>query len=196
MACSSPPRLLISPTNGTFFARPDADGDPVYDDHPVTLIRPRDAIGYTEWLAARTGKPWRLPFELEWEKAARSADERRYPFGDHIDASWVRCLEHHPPDTRLAIARVTEHTEDRSATGVEQMAGNVFEMTASVHRSGGPTLAHDGTWDEEPAGPSEKRVLRGGAWGRDISRCSASHRTVLGEHRTPLAGFRIVRSLS
>jgi len=181
--------------NGTFYARPDADGDPVYDDHPVTLIRPRDVMAYAAWLSERDGKPWRLPFELEWEKAARSADGRRYPFGDHIDASWVRCLEHHRPDSRLAIARLSEHPADRSATGVEQMAGNVFEMTASVHRTSGPPLGPDGTWSEDPAEPSAKRVLRGGAWGRDILRCSASHRTVLGEHRTPLAGFRLVRSL-
>jgi|GEM_PF-1554032 len=181
--------------DGTFYARPDADGDPVYDDHPVTLIRPRDAEAYAAWLADQTGLPWRLPFELEWEKAARSADGRKYPFGDHIDASWVRCLEHHAPGVRLAVARVTEHPADRSALGVEQLAGNVFEMTASVHRPDGPSIRTDGTWEEAPCPPDASRVLRGGGWARDISRCLAAHRTVLGDHRTPLVGFRLVRSV-
>lgn len=182
--------------DGTFFARPDADGDPVYPDHPVTLVRPRDAASYAEWLAERTGQPWRLPFELEWEKAARSADGRRYPFGDHIDASWVRCMEHHAPGTRLAVARVGEHPADRSALGVEQLAGNVFEMTASEHRPDGPSIRADGTWTETPCAPEASRVLRGGAWGRDISRCMATHRTILGDHRSPLVGFRLVRTVS
>ncbi len=181
--------------DGTFYARPDADGDPVYEDHPVTLIRPRDAEAFAGWLAERTGQPWRLPFELEWEKAARSADGRKYPFGDHIDASWVRCLEYHPPGTRLAVARVGDHPADRSALGVAQMAGNVFEMTASIHQPDGPIIRPDGTWSESPCAPEESRVLRGGAWGRDITRCMASHRTVLGDHRTPLVGFRLVRSV-
>ena len=181
--------------DGTFYARPDADGDPIYDDHPVTLIRPRDAEAYTAWMADRTGLPWRLPFELEWEKAARSADGRKYPFGDHIDASWVRCLEHHPPGTRLAVARVGEHPADRSSHGVFQLAGNVFEMTASVHRPEGPTIEPSGQWSEAACPPESSRVLRGGGWGRDISRCVATHRTVLGDHRTPLVGFRLVRSV-
>ena len=190
-----PLRLFGERDDGTFFSRPDADGDPVYDDHPVTLIRPRDAEAYAAWLAEQTGHPWRLPFELEWEKAARSADGRRYPFGDHIDASWVRCIEHHPPGVRLAVARVTDHPADRSCYGVMQLAGNVFEMTASVHRVNGPPVGPDGRWTEEPCAPEESRVLRGGAWGRDLSRCVSSHRTILGDHRSPLVGFRLVRSL-
>ncbi len=182
--------------DGTFYARPDSDGDAVFDDHPVTLVRPRDAMAYAQWLSAQTGQAWRLPFEYEWEKAARSADGRRYPFGDYIDASWVRCLEHHAPNTRLAMARVTDHPEDCSPLGVLQMAGNVFEMTASPHTMSGPRVCESGRWQEESAAAEAKRVLRGGAWGRDISRCLATHRTVLADHRTPLVGFRLVRDIT
>lgn len=188
--------LLGRHPDGSFFPRPDADGDPVYPDHPVTLIRPRDAEAYAAWLSERSGLRWRLPFELEWEKAARSADGRVFPMGDHCDASWVRCLQHHAPDTRLRVARVTEHPHDRSPYGVEQMAGNVFEMTASEHNPAGPRIGRDGTWAKEAAAVDAQRVLRGGAWGRDLSRCAAVHRTVFGDHRSPLVGFRLVRDLA
>ncbi|HCH66490.1 MAG TPA: hypothetical protein DFR83_27040, partial [Deltaproteobacteria bacterium] len=181
--------------DGTFFVRPDADGDPVHHDHPVTLIRPRDADAYATWLAARTGESWRLPFELEWEKAARSSDGRKYPFGDHIDASWVRCLDYHPPGTALEMARVGEHPAGRSPHGIEQLLGNVYEMTASEHRVDGPIVAPDGTWSEEPCPFEDSRVVRGGAWGRDISRCRSAHRSLIGNHRTMLVGFRLVRGL-
>ena len=40
-------------------------------DHPVTTTTWYDAYDYAAWLAQRTGQPWRLPTEAEWEKAAR-----------------------------------------------------------------------------------------------------------------------------
>lgn len=45
-------------------------------DHPVVLVAHGDAVAYGEWLAKTTGRSWRLPGELEWEKAARGPDGR------------------------------------------------------------------------------------------------------------------------
>ena len=53
-------------------------GDP---DAPVTEIDWWAARRFAAWEAARTGLPWRLPHELEWEKAARGVDRRRVPGG-------------------------------------------------------------------------------------------------------------------
>jgi formylglycine-generating enzyme required for sulfatase activity len=40
------------------------------------------AVEYCKWLSERTGKPFRLPTEAEWEYAARGTEGRRYPWGE------------------------------------------------------------------------------------------------------------------
>ncbi len=59
--------------DGDFVLIPDAEGD-VWDlRYPVFLVPPYAMHRYAGWLTTRTGLPWRLPGELEWEKAYRGA---------------------------------------------------------------------------------------------------------------------------
>ena len=69
---------------------PESPGRPreVRDDQPVSCVSWSDAKAYVQWLAHRTGKPYRLPSEAEWEKSARGGlSGKRFPWGDPISPS-------------------------------------------------------------------------------------------------------------
>ena len=59
-------------------SRPSADRL----DHPVTLVRYDDAAAYCAWLAAVSGRAFRLPTEAEWEIAAVQASRRGFRWGE------------------------------------------------------------------------------------------------------------------
>ena len=69
------------------------------EDHPVRWLWWQDAVDYCGWLAEVTGKPYRLPTEAEWEKAARGTDGRHYPWGNE------------PPSTQLCNFYYTHVTQ-------------------------------------------------------------------------------------
>ncbi len=52
------------------------------DEHPVTCVNWHDAMAYVAWLAGKTGLPYRLASEAEWEYAARGGVATVYWFGD------------------------------------------------------------------------------------------------------------------
>ena len=66
------------------FWREEMFSDP---DKPVVGVSWHDAVAYCDWLCKRTGKPFRLPTEAEWERAARGGDTRVYPWGNTFDTT-------------------------------------------------------------------------------------------------------------
>ncbi len=114
---------------------------------PVAAINYEDARAYAAWVA-RTGRVpgARLCTELEWERAARGADEREYPHGDvllpqqaNFDETYGKVAANFGPD------EVGRHPESRSPFGVDDMAGNVFEWADSVLQPGRP-VARGGSY--------------------------------------------------
>jgi formylglycine-generating enzyme required for sulfatase activity len=52
---------------------------------PVIDVSWNDAKDYVSWLSRKTGKPYRLLSEAEWEYAARAGSTTTYSWGDEID---------------------------------------------------------------------------------------------------------------
>ncbi len=115
--------------------------------HPVVLVSHEDARAYTAWLSARSGRVWRLPTELEWEKAARGADGRRFPWGDEFAPARLNSHDGGPFDT-LPVGRFPAGA---SPFGLLDAAGQVFEWTATTARPG-RVLVKGGSWDDSGCG--------------------------------------------
>ena len=106
--------------DATGHAAPKSADYPVKPDDPVYGVTYDDARAYAAW----AGK--RLPTEEEWEKAARGTDGRPYPWGQQ---PWTNGVP-------TELQPVNSFADRRSPYGAYNMAGNVFEWTASTFPAG------------------------------------------------------------
>lgn len=155
-------------------------------NHPVVGVTWYDACAFASWLS-RSGPSWRLPHELEWEKAARGADGRLFPWGDRFEATWTCALHSVEGPAR----RVAAHSlpDDRSALGIHGMAGNVRDWCLNTFSNGSQL--------KDPLVPPQTpdfRAVRGGSMTSvpDFCRAAARFGARPDERRTAV-GFRLVR---
>lgn len=161
---------------------------------PVASVDWYAALAYARWLGARTGQPWRLPDELEREKAVRGVDGRAYPWGDHADATFACVLESHEGvPTRVGVET---YPADESPYGVRGLSGNSRDWCANVWRHEGPRIAGARLVLEEAAPEDpEHRAVRGGGWSSALSFARAAVRFGLQpRRRRATVGLRLVRS--
>jgi formylglycine-generating enzyme required for sulfatase activity len=101
----------------------DRPGDEQLADHPATEVTFADAVAFCAWASSRLGRRVRLPTGDEWEAAARGRDGRIWPWGDVFDLDRCNSAESGWGWT----VPVRSHPTGASASGAEQMAGQVWE---------------------------------------------------------------------
>ena len=184
--------------SGRFALVVDAEGDAWLPDWPVINVDFSCAVTFARWAAERERSPWRLPGELEWEKAARGVDGRFFPWGDVLDGSWCCWRDSHA--RRPLPAVVHSFPVDESAYGVRGIGGNVEDWCADLYRREGPDCPAGRvvvpSVGEVDMAPSSRRARRGGNWlgpARN-ARCSSRHGYEPANRNANL-GFRLARSV-
>jgi formylglycine-generating enzyme required for sulfatase activity len=108
-----------------------------WSQFPVAGVSPEDAAHYARWLNTSGRVPGaRLCTELEWERAARGADGRLFPHGDELqpdDANYD--VTYGRVDTAYGPDVVGSHPLSKSPFGVDDLAGNVFELVTSAQKA-------------------------------------------------------------
>jgi eukaryotic-like serine/threonine-protein kinase len=119
---------------------------------PVLAISTQDIRAYLGWLSTTGKVPGaRLCREVEWERAARGADERAYPTslrrlvaGEvNVDTTYGRISGAYGPD------EVGRHPQSRSPFGLHDMAGNAWEVVESDEVAAG-VLERGGGYYHQP----------------------------------------------
>lgn len=125
---------------------------------PVENISWEDAQEFVVKLSAKTGKPYRLPTEAEWEYAARAGSVTQYAFGDDPSE-----LDHYGWHEKNADGK--SHPvglKKPNPFGLFDMHGNVWERIADCWHIDYDEAPTDGSaWDGTDC---ERRVVRGGSW--------------------------------
>ena len=172
-------------------------------NHPVVGVTWYEALAFSRWLTERMeaegllkpGEEASLPSEAEWERAARGAAGRVYPWGDNPDPNRANWEETGLKSTSPVGAFPGGVTPD----GIEDLSGNVWEWTRSLWGTdpwtpevGYPYDPEDG---REALDPDEKtwRVVRGASWYNDakLGRCAVRDRYFPNDGDN-LYGFRMV----
>jgi formylglycine-generating enzyme len=160
-------------------------------DLPVVLVSHVDAKAFCAWAGGR------LPTEAEWERAAKGAAGRRYPWGQVYNPSLANhgrlsLDELDEGDGFLELAPVGSFRDGRTPDGIEDLAGNVEEWVADWFA---PTYPKASAVNPQGPDSGERRVVRGGSYLRARPWLRTTARSLEApQARRPWIGFRCARS--
>jgi formylglycine-generating enzyme required for sulfatase activity len=156
-----------------------------YENHPMTMVTWFGAKAFCDYLG------YRLPTEIEWEKAARGEDGRPFPWGDEIEGRNANYYSSHDVFEKIigGLGNTTPvgfynggsyddftTIDSPSPYGLYDMAGNVWQWTGNVYEN------------------QHYRYMRGGSKDNYAYNLRVWTRNSAGpEYFSPGVGFRCVR---
>jgi formylglycine-generating enzyme required for sulfatase activity len=179
---------------GKLVTKPDLSwsnpGYPQTDDHPVVCVSPVEMRNYAVWLAAATGRKFRLLTEAEWEYVARYRTEGDDPWpspdkactianlldrdtakaeaGKIVPAAAAEPASETGPRPRVApcsdgfVYTAPVGKLAANPLGAYDVIGNVWEAVADCHTDSLANVPADGGAVVRDG--CSKFVVRGGAW--------------------------------
>ncbi len=118
------------------------------ESNPVNCVNWNQAADFCQWVSGR------LPTEEEWYLEASNKGSRKYPWGNRgITCEYAIWGDKENKDGCGGDSTwpVCSMAKGKSASGLCDMSGNVWEWTSSLWKTGG-----------------SERVLRGGSWLQDL----------------------------
>jgi formylglycine-generating enzyme len=209
-ACGNhdPEKDFWGPRPGYNWRKPGIEQD---DTHPAVCIGYDDAVAYTKWLSAKTGKPYRLPSDAEWEYAARGGTTTPWYWGERgedgcgianmLSSGTVAKLGHPKSMAdRFVCASPRTFTMPVASFppnpfGLYDMVGNAFEWAADCNSPDNRDARADGS--ARTTGDCARHYLKGGAFQTPfwLTRSAIRGAPLTGDIRMFAMGFRVARSI-
>ena len=162
-------------------------------NQPAIHVSWKDAQEYVGWVSEKTGQPYRLLSESEWEYAARAKTDSPYYWGAEAGEGRANCGRCGGRWGREKTAPAGSFPPN--GFGLFDMSGNVWEWVEDCGHPDYTGAPSDGSAWLKP-GDCRLRMLRGGSWDDAVARVrSAIRYWEFADTRRDVIGFRVARTL-
>ncbi len=166
---------------------------------PVENVQWYDAVEFCARLLQRTGRPYRLPSEAQWEYACRAGTTTPFYFGETLTSDLANYDGNHTyanePKGKYREETTPVGQFPPNAFGLYDLHGNVWEWCADPwheNYQGAPTQGE--VWDEQNDNDNryqiynvenlvnlltdeQRRCVRGGSWFLNPVNCRSAYRS-------------------
>ena len=176
-ACE-PPRKIDAQYHSSYYDNTE------FAEYPVVNVDWKQSQDYCEWRQSN------LPTEAQWEKAARSDDNRTYSWGEDLSCQYANYA-----GCEGDLTAFGSYEDGKSPYGVYEMIGNVSEWVADWYSETYYSISPI----ENPLGPEsgQFRVMRGGSYGAYVSSLMTYSRSgAFPDRYSSSLGFRCAKEVT